>query len=451
MKRTAAFLVLASSLSCSVFSPKPAPYPEGVVFPLEEASRVEFPGRVHRPLVKTGGKLYFSTDKGVLYCLDEHGSKILWEYDAQAALGCAPAVGPQAIAAWDTANNVHGISPAGKALWKTALAGTASSDICLGRDKLYIGTREGSLYALSLASGEVLWAFKTGGAIEAASVAWYDSVVVASTDGQIYIISADGKLRRQAAAGAAVRVTPLADGDNLYYGADDESFNCLDLRSLKRRWRRRAEGRILAPPRSDGRRVYFPATNTVLYALSKTGGNIDWWKILPSRSPFSPAIAAQTVLASSASPVVVGLERRTGEETGRYDTGIEVRSEPAWSPPDILLALFDFEKDTGYVVRLRKQVKVELSSSVSQGAPVGAEVVFTASAVGFYLPKYEFYIKRDSGTTVAQEASVRNAWTWFPEKEGKVTIGVRVKDAKESREAELPFEVAKSKEVTKPK
>lgn len=451
MKQMAVFLVLASSLSCSIFSPKPAPYPEGVVFPLEEASRVEFPGRVLRSLVMTGGKLYFSTDKGVLYCFDEHGGKILWTYDAQVPLGCPPAVGAQAMAVWDTANNVHGISLAGQALWKTQLPGAASSDICLGGDKLYIGTREGTLCALSLETGKVLWAYQTGGAIEAASVVWYESIVVASTDGQIYFVGADGKLRRKADAGAAVRVTPLAEGDSLYYGADDDTFSRLDLRSLKRRWHLRADGRILAPPRSDGKRVYFPATNTVLYGLSKTGGDIDWWKILPSRSPFSPEIAADAVLASSASPVVVGLERRTGNETGRYDTGLEVRSGPSWSPPDILIALFDFANDKGCLVRLRKQVKVELSASVSQQVAVGAEVVLTASAVGFYLPKYEFYIKRDSGTTTAQEASVKDSWTWFPEKEGKVTIGVRVKDARETREAELPFEVGKSKEVTKPK
>ncbi len=94
---------------------------------------------------------------------------------------------------------------------------------------------------------------------------------------------------------------------------------------------------------------------------------------------------------------------------------------------------------------LRKLIKVELSASLAQPAAVGAEVVFTASAVGFHLPKYEFTIRQDKETTVTQAASAKSAWTWFPESEGKFTIGVKVSDAKDQRESEMTFDVANPK------
>ncbi len=451
MKRALAYFLVVAGVSCSVFRSRPAPYPEGVIFPLEPASKLEFGGRVVRSLVKSGGKLYFSTDKGVLYCLDERGRQVLWSYDASSTLGCAPAVGPAVIAVWDAANNVLGLSPDGALTWKTQLPETPSSDIALAHDRLYVGTREGNLYALSQSKGEVLWAFKTGGAVEAACVAWHESVVAASTDGLVYFVGRDGKLKHSWEAGAAIRVTPLAEGDSLYFGADDASFICLGLRERRPKWRLRAEGRILSVPRTDGKRIYFTASNTVLYAIDKTGGDIAWWKILPSRSPYSPEIAGDKILAASSSPWLVSLDRATGRETGRYEAGLEVRSNPSWSPPDILLALYDSAADGGSLVRLQKLVKVELSASPPSPAPAGAEVVFTASAVGFHLPKYEFFIRRESGTTVGQAASGKSTWAWFPENEGKVTIGVKAADARESREFEMSFEIAKPKEAAKPK
>ena len=445
MKRALIILLMGSSLSCSLFRSRPAPYPEGVVFPLAETAKVEFEGRAIKSLVRSGDRLHFSTDKGAVHCLDALGRKILWTYVSPAALGCPPAVGQAFIAVWDAAGTVHGLSAEGAPAWETRLPGTPSSDIALSQDKLYIGTREGSLIALSQSTGKVLWTFETGGAIEAACAVWRESVVLASTDGRIYILGADGKLKFKWEAGAATRVTPLVEGDSLYFGADDAAFNCLDLTSRQLKWRLGAGAKILSTPRADSQRVYFTASNTVLYALEKSGGDIAWWKILPSRSPYSPEIAGETILAASASTVLVGLERRTGQEQGRHDAGLEARSNPCWLAPDILVALYDSASDKGSLSWLRKLLKVELSASLAQPAAVGAEVVFTASAVGFHLPKYEFTIRQDKEITVTQAASTKSAWTWFPESEGKFTIGVRVSDAKDQRENELTFDVANPK------
>jgi outer membrane protein assembly factor BamB len=438
-------LLLGSSLSCSLFRSRPAPYPEGVVFPLAETAKVEFEGRAVKSLVRSGERLYLSTDKGAVHCFDNLGRKILWTHPLPAPLGCPPAAGQAVIAVWDAAGTVHGLDADGAPAWETQLPGTPTSDIALAQDKLYIGTREGVLYALSQPTGEVLWTFKTDGAIEAAGTAWRESVVLASTDGRIYVLGSDGKLKSKWEAGAAIRVTPLVEGDCLYFGADDAAFNCLDLRSRQLVWRQRTGAKIFSTPRTDGQLVYFTASNTVLYALKKSGGDIVWWKILPSRSPYSPELAGGTILAASTSTVLVGIERKTGEETGRHDTGLEARTSPCWSAPDILLALYDPASDKGSLSWLQKLLKVELSASLPQPAPVGAEVVFTASAVGFHLPKYEFFIRRDKDITVTQAASPKSAWTWFPEGEGKVTIGVKVSDVKEQRETEMTFDVANPK------
>lgn len=443
MKRALTLILICAGISCSIFRSRVAPYPTGVIFPLAEAARIGFDGKIIRSLVGSEGRLYFSTDKGIVYCLEEAGLKILWTYAAGAALGCPPAVGVASTAVWDVENNVHAIDKNGGLIWKTRLSDAITSDICLGRDRIYVGTKEGRLYAMNASSGEVLWSFKAEGAIEAACAVWQDTVVLGSVDGRLYLLSPQGKLLDKIELGAALRITPLLEGDRLYFGTDDARFGCLDLKSRKRKWRMRTDGKVLSPAVADRKRVYFAASNTVLYALNKTSGDMDWWCILPSRSSYRPELAGQKILAASSSPVVVCLDRRTGQESGRFEAGSELRSNPVWASPEIFVILYDFASGKGSLMDLRKQVKVELAAAPGSPGTVGTEVAVTASAVGFYLPKYEFFIRRDGETSVTQKESARNAWTWFPDKVGKFVIGVRVRDAKETKEAELSFDIGK--------
>ena len=443
MKRALAIVLIGSGLACSVFRTRIPPYPAGVVFPLAESARIGVEGGIVRSLVASEKRLYFSTDKGFVYCLDEAGHKLLWAYAAGAALGCPPAPGAGAIAVWDAENSVHGIDKNGGLIWKKRLPDTLSSDICPARDRFYAGTKEGRLYALDASSGEVLWSFKAEGAVEAACAVWGNSVVCGAVDGRLYFLGPQGKLLGSYDAGAAIRTTLLVDGERVYFGSDDGRFSCLDLRSRKRVWRIRTDGKVLTPARADGKRVYFAASNTVLYAVDKSDGDIDWWTILPSRSPFSPEFADGTILAASSSSVIVALDRRTGRETGRYDAGAEARSNPIWASPDIFIALHDSSSAKGGLADLSKQIKVELAASPPAPGAVGTEVALTASAVGFHLPRYEFFVRRDGQTSVMQKESERNSWTWFPDKVGKFVVGVRVRDAKVSKEAEMPFDIAK--------
>jgi outer membrane protein assembly factor BamB len=443
MKKALVLGLICSGVACSIFRARVAPYPTGVVFPLAEAARFALDGRLVRSLVRVEGKLYFSTDRGFVYCLEEDGRKILWTYAAGAALGCPPAVGGRSVAVWDRDNGVHGIDPQGNLIWKTRLPESIISDLCAARDRFYVGTTDGRLYAMDSDTGDVLWTFKTDAPVEAACAVWRNSIVQASVDGRIYFLNSEGKLLQRVEAGAAVRVTPLVDGDRLYFGTEDGRYNCLDLRTRRRKWRMRTDGKVLSPSVADAKRVYFTASNTVLYALDKSSGDIAWWAILPSRSPFRPELAGEKVLASSLSPLLLCLDRKAGEEAGRYDSGLEVRSNPVWSAPDIFLAEYDPVAAKGSLAVLSKEVKVELAASPAAPGTVGREVALTASSVGFHLPRYEFFIRRDGETVVTQKQSTRNSWTWFPDKVGKFVLGVRVKDAKETREAEVSYEIAK--------
>jgi len=444
MKRAlSVILIVFGGVACSIFHSKVHPYPTGVVFPLVQAENLHIDGRVIRSLVRVAGRVYFSTDKGFVYCLDGATRKLVWTYKAEAGLGCPPAVGERSAAVWDSDNVVHGITLDGNPLWKAQLAEPIASEICAAKDRFYLGTRAGWLYALNAATGEVVWSFETSGAVEAGCVTWLDEIILGTTDGKLYFLSLQGKLLKKLEAGSAIRVTPLVDRSRLYYGTEDGRYNCLDIPSYSRKWRMRTDGRVLSPAIADSKRVYFAASNTVLYALDKSDGDIDWWAILPSRSEFRPELAGEKILATCSSPVILCLNRKRGEQAGRYESGQEIRSNPVWAAPEIFVAEYDSATAKGGLTDLRKAVKVDLGVAPGPPGAVGTEVTLTAAAAGFFEPKYEFFTRLDGQTVVLQKESLKNSCSWFPDKIAEFSLGVRVKDARENKETEITYKVAK--------
>jgi outer membrane protein assembly factor BamB len=445
VKKTLVFSLALLGLSCSLFKARIAPYPSGVIFPLEEAGRIEFEGRIVGRLAQDeAGRLFFSTDKGYLYCLDSATKEVSWHFTNPFPFGCAPVVAQERLFIWDREGSIFCLDKKGAYLWDSKIAEGISSPISLDGERVYVGTEEGNLHALSQDRGEFLWRFETEGIVTAAPVFFESQIYLGSGDGKVYILSPKGRLRGTIDIGSPIQVTPLVDGQRLYVGAEDHTFRCYDLRRQKRKWKITAGGRILASPRADKKRVFFTASNGVLYALDKKGGNILWWWISPSRSRYELEFDGEKILAASSSPDLYSLETKSGKVLGKYNAKEEIRSNPAWAEPYLLFALYDSSTDKGRIVFLRKQVGVHLSASLASPQPAGTEVSFTASATGFYRPQFEFSLADGEERTVVQAASEMATWVWFPDKEGGYTIIVRVKDEKQSEEAEISYEITKN-------
>lgn len=442
-RRTVLLFALAlAGLSCSLFKPKVAPYPSGAIFPVEEIERLNYEGKIIPPILKTDGNLYFSTDSGQVYCLESSARQVLWKYTAGALLSSQPIVGDDCLSFLDQGGVITCLDKSGKLRWKSQVKGNSPLNLSQDGQGIYVGTREGNFLALSLSSGDVLWQLPLGGAIFAAAVFWRDVIIVGSADGKLTFLDHRGKKRTGFDLGGPVLVTPLVDEDRLYVGTEDATFHCLDLSRIKRKWRIKAGGRILGPPRTDEKRIFFIASNCVLYALNKKGGDILWWKILPSRSSYRLEFSDRKILVASSSPLLVCLNRETGREEGNYDAGSELRSNPLWLDPYLLVNIHDFKEKKGSLIYLSKQVKIRLTASLSSPQPAGTEITFNASTVGFYHPRFEFFRREGEGRSVIQPASERNSWVWFADKEGKYSVGVKVTDEKQEKEIEIPFEIA---------
>jgi hypothetical protein len=140
---------------------------------------------------------------------------------------------------------------------------------------------------------------------------------------------------------------------------------------------------------------------------------------------------------------VVGFNKKTGQKAGEYDAGSEVKSNALWQDPFLLINIYDFQKDNGSLVYLKKIVNVFPAASPASPQNVGAEVTLSATSMGLFRPKYEFYIKEGENRTVLQKESDKSSYVWYLEKEGEYVIGVKASDEKGSAESEIAFSVKK--------
>ena len=434
-------LILISLISCSLFKERSRPYPSGVFFPVTRDGQVGYQGKVIDLVERDGDRLYLSTDKGLVYCLDSVKRAVVWKSEVFPSLMSPPSLGAQNLYVYDENGILYCLSKEGRLLWKKEVGEMITSRVAEARNIACFGTEKGIMLALDPASGRELWKFQAQGAIRSTPVFADGKFIFGCDDHNLYLLSEEGVLTGKIEVEGGIQASPLVVEKYIYFGADDHYFYCFNLKKLKRKWKVKTGGRIFTPAVTDGKRVLFLCWNNVLYCLHRRNGHILWWQMIPSRSYYHLEVSGERIVASSLSSVVTGFDIETGKNIGEFDAELELRSNPVWHSSYLLITIYDDQKEEGRLLFLKKIIRVSLKPSKNSPQKIGEEIAFTVSAGGFYLPKYEFYLKKGNEEEIVQERSEKESWVWFPEKAGEYVVVVRVTDEKESASAEIPFTI----------
>jgi outer membrane protein assembly factor BamB len=440
-------LVVFLLSSCSIFRRKAPSYPSGIFFPVAKSGEVVFQGRVNDHIEREGDRLYLSTRSGVVYCLDGVKREIVWESKVSDELMSPPSLGAKNIYVYSRSSTLYCLSKEGSLLWKIEIVEGITSGMLEFASVVCIGAENGTLHAFDTTSGKELWKFQTDGAIRSTPVFADNKIVFGCDDHNLYILSEEGNLIGKIEVGGKIEGPPLVEKNSVYFGSDDNYFYCYNLKRRNKRWKIKTGGKILTSPVVSGKRILFLCWNNVVYCLKKKGGHILWWQMIPSRSFYRLEVSGEQVVVSSLSSVLMSFDVETGKKAGEFDAKQELRSNPVWFDPFLLISLYESQTDRGTLLFLKKIVRVSLRSSKQSPQKVGEEVSFTSSIRGFFMPKYEFYLKEGEEKVIVQEGSEKNSWAWFPEKAGDYVVGVRVFDGKENVSAEIPFTVQNSQEL----
>jgi len=161
---------------------------------------------------------------------------------------------------------VAGGAPDGPTVYQPTIAGEAGTD---GDDPtVYVGSDDGNLYALDLASGSVRWRFETDDLVRSTPTVVDDAVYVGSHDYHLYALDRHrGERRWRFGTDNRVFSSPTVVDGTAYVGSFSGSLYAVDASDGRRRWSYATDGVIPSSPTVVDGTVYVGSGDERLYAI----------------------------------------------------------------------------------------------------------------------------------------------------------------------------------------
>jgi outer membrane protein assembly factor BamB len=167
--------------------------------------------------------VFLGEQKGIFSAVNPQTGKRDWGGGAGGAIN-TPAVGDENVyfSSWDgsvRSVRIKGVIPQ----WKADVGEPVTTPPFVGDDKIFLGTANGKVVALSKANGSTLWTFETqGGAVSGTPVAAEGLVFVGGGQGTLFVLDASkGTLRYTFSTGGEIGGTPAFSGGVLFLGSAD--------------------------------------------------------------------------------------------------------------------------------------------------------------------------------------------------------------------------------------
>jgi outer membrane protein assembly factor BamB len=190
--------------------------------------------------------------------------------------------------------------------WKFSTKGQVISSAAIARGVAYVGSTDGNLYAVDLASGTQKWKFETKVRITSSPAVEGGMVYFGSYDGKFYgLDEVSGQLKWKFRTGGERRFA----GKHLHGGQPDGETmpDPFDF--------------FLSSPAVSNGVVYFGSGDGNVYALDAASGNLKWKFHTGDVVHASPAIADGTVFIGSWDSYFYAIDATTGKEKWRFKTG----------------------------------------------------------------------------------------------------------------------------------
>jgi outer membrane protein assembly factor BamB/tetratricopeptide (TPR) repeat protein len=287
-----------------------------------------------------------------LLAIDSKTGEVVWVATTQGAIDGPPTVGLLGGEAGSRAVVFFG-SRDGNVYARDVLRGleaiapfrtdgqVVSSPLVVG-EVVYVGSTEGTLYALDAATGQGMWTFSTGAEIRAAPAFAEGVVYVGSMDGKLYALdAATGEKRCESNAVGPISASPVVAGDKVLVGSSAQDlweFGAADCR-LNFTYRTGTPVEV-SPAVSDGV-IYVPSTNKVLAIELDT--NEDVWVFADAGGAIrsSPVVASGVLYVGSDDGYLYAVDTETGTTLWKWKTDGRVRSSPAIADGAIFFGSFD--------------------------------------------------------------------------------------------------------------
>ncbi len=325
-------------------------------------------------------------------------------------------------------------------LWQLKIGERVYSSCAVVNGIVYVGSNNGSLYALNAANGAVVWSYNTGGIISSSPTVadgavyigtipngtasamfalnaatgqeiWQRAINTAVDTSSPVVVSPSGGTTPFVCAGTTfgnISAWSIADGTktwtfetgnssysspavsngHLYVGSNDGCLYNLDSATGALCWYLQTGGKVVSSPTIANGVLYFGSNDHKLYAVNATADGSELWNFTTGGAiETSPAVADGVVYVSSSDHYVYALNATTGDEIWSF---ISPYWSPSWqgnvySSPAIAGGVLYIGSHDGYVFALNATNKALIwSYNTTAGIFASPAVAYGVVYIGAY-------------------------------------------------------------------
>lgn len=234
------------------------------------------------------GYIYTGSMDSSLYCVREQNGEIQWQFNADSSIITSPR---------------------------------------LYKDNILFGTVEGYFYCLEKSNGRLIWKSQANRDILEMPAVMEDTVFLSSYNSLFAFSLATGELLWKIDFDNKI-TAPVIERDNLYIACSSGKVYKIDPKDGKYNIIYNLKGEIPFSPALYNNILYFTAENSLIVAIDATSGK-ELWKI-KDRGNFSPvAVASKVIYTGNDRGTLLAVERESGKILWKFETRDRILTSPA--------------------------------------------------------------------------------------------------------------------------
>lgn len=323
-------------------------------------------------------------------------AKIPWEFHTNSAIVSSPVIVDGVVYVGSLDGSLYALdSHSGPAVWQFKTGAGIISSPAVANGVVYVGSEDMNLYAIDAKSGRQHWSFATGAQVTSSPAVVDGVVYFGGMDSYAYAVNADnGQEIWKARIGQAFSSPAVVDGV-VYIGGGQTLF-ALDAKTGKEIWQAQTGGPVESSPAVVGNAVYIGNDSGTVLAVDRATGT-ELWRFKAGNAVLSaPAVANGMVYFGSNDKYVYALDAATGTQKWSFQTGDQILSSPAVSDGVVFIGSFD-----GYIYGLDTGTGAERwhyrAGPVLSSPSVVGDVVYFGSADGRLLARKPFNLLNIGG------------------------------------------------------
>ena len=261
----------------------------------------------------------------------------IWSFRTQGEIHSSPSTDGERIYFGSRDGRLYAVSLHGQSLWSFPARGPISSSPVIWGELVCFGSAEGTVYALERSTGRERWRFPTEGWVVSPPLLWENLLVVPACSperGLLYALKVEkGEEVWRLSLDFPVFLS-LALRENLLYvgtsGAFEGTLYVIQVERGTILWRKNFLFPFTSPLAVWGERLYLVRRDApFLFCLSAENGDILWYSYLGSASYSSPLVEGRRVYVGDEAGVLHCLSMENGEEIWWRKLGGSLVSRPS--------------------------------------------------------------------------------------------------------------------------